>query len=47
MIRQGDKGDATVLRPTLMACVPLIIDRIYKGIQVRKEGDGRRLLYVT
>ncbi len=35
MIRPGDKGDAPILKPTLMACVPLIIDRIYKGIQVQ------------
>ena len=31
MVKKGCKGDATVLRPTYMACVPLILDRIYKG----------------
>ena len=31
-IKPGGKGDASVLRPTVMAAVPLIIDRIYKGI---------------
>ena len=30
MIKRGQKGDATVLRPTIMFCVPLILDRIYK-----------------
>ena len=30
-----------MLRPTLMACVPLVLDRIYKGVHetVRKKGD--------
>ena len=31
MVKRGCKGDATVLQPTYMACVPLILDRIYKG----------------
>ena len=31
MVKKGCKGDTTVLRPTYMACVPLILDRIYKG----------------
>ncbi len=35
MIRPGEKGDAPILGPTLMAAVPLILDRIYKGIQVK------------
>ena len=30
MIKKGGKGDASVLKPTFMACVPLILDRIYK-----------------
>ena len=30
MIKKGAKGDTTVLKPTFMACVPLILDRIYK-----------------
>ena len=32
MIKSGEKGDASLLRPTIMAAVPLILDRIYKGI---------------
>ena len=31
-VRKGYKGDATVLRPTMMCAVPLITDRIYKNI---------------
>jgi long-chain acyl-CoA synthetase len=30
MVKRGAKGDATVLQPTIMVCVPLILDRIYK-----------------
>lgn len=40
MIRKGEKGDCSVLKPTLMCAVPLVIDRIYKGINenVSKQG---------
>jgi long-chain acyl-CoA synthetase len=30
MVKRGHKGDATVLKPTLIAAVPLVLDRIYK-----------------
>ena len=33
MIRAGGKGDAIVLKPTVMFAVPLVLERIYKGIQ--------------
>ena len=36
-IKQGCKGDATVLKPTAIAGVPLMLDRIYKGIQDKIE----------
>jgi len=41
MIQKGAKGDAAILRPSLMACVPLVLDRIYKGVHenVKKKGD--------
>ena len=41
MIPRGGRGDAAVLRPTVMACVPLVLDRIYKGVNetVRKKGE--------
>jgi len=40
MVRRGHKGDASVLQPTIMFCVPLILDRIYKGVteNIRKKG---------
>ncbi|KAK7602450.1 hypothetical protein V9T40_008039 [Parthenolecanium corni] len=31
-IMRGTKGDASVLKPTIITAVPLILDRIYKGI---------------
>ncbi|CAL4114695.1 unnamed protein product, partial [Meganyctiphanes norvegica] len=30
-IKRGSQGDASLIRPTVMAAVPLILDRIYKG----------------
>jgi len=47
MIKKGGKGDASVLRPTIMACVPLILDRIFKGINdnVRKKGEFTEKLF--
>ena len=30
MVKRGEKGDATVLKPSIMFCVPLILDRVYK-----------------
>ena len=40
MVKRGQQGDASVLKPTIMFCVPLILDRIYKGVteQIRKKG---------
>ncbi|ODN03288.1 Long-chain-fatty-acid--CoA ligase 4 [Orchesella cincta] len=39
-IKRGCKGDASVLRPTIMASVPLVLDRIYKGIQEKMNAGG-------
>ena len=41
MIKRGGSGDATMLRPTVMFCVPLILDRIYKGVteQIRRKSS--------
>merc|ERR1712002_178057 len=41
MIQKGASGDASILKPTMMACVPLVLDRIYKGVHenVKKKGD--------
>ncbi|EDO29879.1 predicted protein [Nematostella vectensis] len=42
-IKKGSKGDLTVLRPTLMAAVPVIMDRIRQNV-MEKVKDGPRLL---
>jgi len=41
MIKRGQKGDATVLKPTFLFAVPLILDRIYKGVNenIKRKGD--------
>ena len=46
-IRQGDKGDATLLKPTFMAAVPLVLDRIRKGIydKINRKGLLVRKLF--
>ncbi|XP_030578846.1 long-chain-fatty-acid--CoA ligase 3-like, partial [Archocentrus centrarchus] len=36
-IKKGSKGDTTVLKPTLMAAVPEIMDRIYKNVMTKVE----------
>ena len=37
---KGSKGDLTVLKPTQMSSVPMILDRIYKGIVSKVESTG-------
>jgi len=41
-VKRGEKGDASVLKPTMMCVVPLILDRIYKNIidSVNKRGTS-------
>jgi len=39
-IKRGSQGDASVLRPTIIAAVPLILDRIYKAIVEKIEGGS-------
>ncbi|XP_072126990.1 long-chain-fatty-acid--CoA ligase 4 isoform X1 [Mobula birostris] len=36
-IKKGSKGDCTVLKPTLMAAVPEIMDRIYKNLMSKVQ----------
>ena len=40
MIKRGQKGDATILQPTVICCVPLVLERIYKGVNevIKKKG---------
>uniref|UniRef100_A0AAY5E7H3 long-chain-fatty-acid--CoA ligase n=1 Tax=Electrophorus electricus TaxID=8005 RepID=A0AAY5E7H3_ELEEL len=47
-IKKGSKGDTSVLKPTLMAAVPEIMDRIYKTVMRRVEEMSRvqRTLFV-
>ncbi|CAH0557572.1 unnamed protein product [Brassicogethes aeneus] len=46
-IKKGTKGDASVLHPTCMTSVPLILDRISKSIQekVSKGGDLKKVIF--
>ncbi|KAL1124303.1 hypothetical protein AAG570_002071 [Ranatra chinensis] len=46
-IKKGTKGDASVLHPTCLTAVPLILDRIYKGIydKVEKGTPFRKSLF--
>jgi len=41
-VAKGNKGDASILKPTMMCVVPLILDRIYKNIidSVNKRGSN-------
>ncbi|KAG8378268.1 hypothetical protein BUALT_Bualt08G0119900 [Buddleja alternifolia] len=39
-IKRGTKGDATILRPTLMAAVPAILDRVRDGVRKKIDGKG-------
>jgi len=40
-VAKGSKGDVTTLKPSVMCAVPLVLDRIYKGLQagVKKKGE--------
>lgn len=46
-IKKGCLGDCSVLHPTLMCAVPLILDRIFKGIQenINKKGEFFKVLF--
>ena len=39
-IKKGTKGDLSVLKPTIMCSVPVILDRIYKGILSKVKTKG-------
>jgi len=40
MIKKGAKGDLSVLRPTFMCGVPVMLDRIYKGVLAKIKAKG-------
>ncbi|CAA2992021.1 long chain acyl- synthetase 9, chloroplastic [Olea europaea subsp. europaea] len=39
-IKRGTKGDASMLRPTLMAAVPAILDRVRDGVRKKVDSTG-------
>uniref|UniRef100_A0A4W5R1E6 long-chain-fatty-acid--CoA ligase n=1 Tax=Hucho hucho TaxID=62062 RepID=A0A4W5R1E6_9TELE len=47
-IKKGSRGDTSVLKPTLMAAVPEIMDRIYKNVMTKVEemSSVQRTLFV-
>ncbi|XP_062843409.1 long-chain-fatty-acid--CoA ligase 3b [Trichomycterus rosablanca] len=47
-IKRGSKGDTSMLRPTLMAAVPEIMDRIYKNVMIKVDemSSVQRTLFV-
>ncbi|XP_064194367.1 long-chain-fatty-acid--CoA ligase 3b [Anguilla rostrata] len=47
-IKKGSKGDTSMLKPTLMAAVPEIMDRIYKNVTTKVDEMSRlqRTLFV-
>ena len=40
-IMPGQRGDMSILKPTVMAAVPLILDRIYKSLRSKIGEKGR------
>ncbi|ODM89566.1 Long-chain-fatty-acid--CoA ligase 4, partial [Orchesella cincta] len=40
-VKEGTKGDASVLKPTILAGVPLVLERISKGIQTKMAERGK------
>ncbi|GAB4859315.1 hypothetical protein Ancab_010777 [Ancistrocladus abbreviatus] len=46
-IKKGTKGDASVLKPTLMVAVPAILDRVRDGVmkKVEEKGGSAKMLF--
>ncbi|XP_037075139.1 long-chain-fatty-acid--CoA ligase 4-like [Pollicipes pollicipes] len=40
-VKRGCRGDCSVLRPTLIAAVPMILDRVAQGIKEQMHASGR------
>ena len=40
-LARGTRGDATILKPTVVCVVPLILDTIYKGIRAKVGQKGQ------
>ncbi|XP_010521252.1 PREDICTED: long chain acyl-CoA synthetase 9, chloroplastic [Tarenaya hassleriana] len=39
-VKKGTKGDATVLKPTIMTAVPAILDRVRDGVRKKVDAKG-------
>ena len=46
-IKKGTKGDASVLKPTLMAAVPAIVDRVRDGVLKKVSFGSSNSLHVV
>lgn len=49
-VMKGTKGDATALKPTLMAAVPAILDRVRDGVMKKveeKAGSAKKLFHIA
>lgn len=42
-IKRGEYGDATILQPTVMAAVPLVLDRVKKAVLENLDTQGKLL----
>lgn len=42
-VKRGCKGDVSIVRPTIMPCVPLILDRIRKNVLEKVQKNNRIL----
>ena len=40
-VMKGQQGDAQILKPTAMCTVPLVLDRIYKGVNAKISAKGK------
>lgn len=46
-IKKGTKGDCSALKPTLISCVPAVLDQIYKAVkeEIKELSPLRRELF--
>jgi hypothetical protein len=47
MVKRGHKGDASILRPTIMGAVPLILDRYFDWVGFFDMIGGRFVKFLT
>ncbi|XP_037090567.1 long-chain-fatty-acid--CoA ligase 4-like [Pollicipes pollicipes] len=39
-VKRGCRGDSSVLRPTMMAAVPMVLDRVAQGLEEKMQASG-------